>query len=389
VSEAAFERAVTVRRDARPVAKQLQRYVLHEVLGRGGMAVVHRAVDANGRIVALKQLLPQNEFDVDFDLVRSFIEEARLATRFHHVNIARTYSLAKLDQSYVIEMEYVPGPTLLELATRSEVAGALPVSVVIQILIQMCDALEHVHTMCDDAGKPLALVHRDVSMSNIIVSDSGIVKLIDFGIVKGHSSQAPTQAGLIKGKLAYVAPEYLAGNIDSRADLFALGVIAHELLTDRRLFYGKNDLDTLLRLRSLRVAPPSCTRPDVPRELDAIVLTALERDPARRWQSATEMRAALVALQPADARPIAEWAQWALSRQPARFNSQLLRVLDTFDEVVVEVAPDMVLEAAPVPRPGKLPIARGDSRTLLLLSLLTGLGGVAFLLMYVVACALT
>jgi eukaryotic-like serine/threonine-protein kinase len=358
------------------------------------MAVVHRATDPLGRIVALKQLLPHNEFDVDFDVVRSFIEEARLATRFHHVNIARTYSLAKLDQTYVIEMEYVPGPTLLELASRSEAAGALPVSVVIQILIQMCSALDHVHTMCDDSGKPLALVHRDISMSNIIVSDGGIVKLIDFGIVKGHSSQAPTQAGLIKGKLAYVAPEYLTGKIDSRADLFALGVIAHELLTDRRLFYGKNDLDTLMRLRTLRVAAPSRTRSDVPPELDAIVMTALERDPDHRWQSATAMRAALVALQPADPRPVAEWTQWALSRQSPRFNSQLLRVLDTLDEGVVEVgvvdvAPDMVLEVAPAPELAKLPIAPGNSRTLLLLSLLTGLGGVAFLLMYVVACALT
>ena len=276
------------------------------------MAVVHRAVDPQGRVVALKRLTPDG-FDVDFSILRSFIEEARLATRFHHVNIAKTYRLGKLGRHYFIEMEYVPGPTLLQLAMRSGVAGPMPVPVVIQILIQLCEALHYVHNLCDDAGKPLELVHRDVSMSNVIISGSGIAKLIDFGVVKGHSAQAPTQAGRIKGKLAYVAPEYLDGRIDSRADLFAVGVIAHELLTGRRLFYGDKVQDTLARLRTLAVAPPSHTRASVPPELDAIVMTALARDPDRRWQTAREIRDALISLQhgAADPRPIRSWLEWA------------------------------------------------------------------------------
>ncbi len=306
------------------------RYVLHEELGRGGMAVVHRATTASGRVIALKQLRP-DDFDVDFDLVRSFVEEARLATRFRHPNIAQTFALGKIGGTYCIEVEYVAGPTLLAFADQCRNAGAVPIGVVVEILVQLCDALDHVHTLCDDAGAPLHLVHRDVSMSNIIVSDAGIAKLIDFGIVKGHSSQASTAAGLIKGKLAYVAPEYLAGRIDSRADLFALGVIAHELLTDQRLFYGANDLETLTRLRTLRVPPPSRLRPDVTRALDEIVLTALERDPNRRWQSAMEMRDALVALrQTATPRGVATWKRWAFAQPKREIDPQLVAVLDSF-----------------------------------------------------------
>jgi serine/threonine protein kinase len=287
------------------------RYVVHEQLGSGGMAVVHRAVDSQGRVVALKRLLADG-FDIDFSILRSFIEEARLATRFDHINIAKTYRLGKLGHHYVIEMEYVPGPTLLELAMRASMAGTTPVAVVIQILIQVCEALHYVHNLCDDAGKSLELVHRDVSMSNIIISGGGIVKLIDFGVVKGHSAQA-TEAGMIKGKLAYVAPEYLEGRIDSRADLFAVGVIAHELLTGRRLFYSEQAVDTLSRLRTMEVIPPSRTRTKVPLELDAIVMTALARDPDRRWQTAREMRDALISLQhgAADPAEISSWVEWA------------------------------------------------------------------------------
>ena len=289
------------------------RYIVHEQLGRGGMAVVHRAEDPLGRVVALKRLLPHDGFDIDFSILRTFIEEARLATRFHHTNIAKTYRLGKLDDRYFIEMEYLPGPTLAQLAVRSKLAGPLPVSVVIQILIQVCDALHYLHNLCDDDGFPLGLVHRDVSMSNIIITGPGTVKLIDFGVVKGHSSQAPTQAGRIKGKLGYVAPEYLDGQIDCRADLFAVGVIAHELLTGRRLFHRDEDLDTLQRIRTLPIAPPSHTRPSVPLEVDAIVMTALARDPDRRWQSAREVRDALISLQnrPADPSSIRSWIDWA------------------------------------------------------------------------------
>ena len=308
-------------------------YLLHAELGRGGMAIVHRAEsrkpESLGRMVALKRLLSHNAFDLDFEIVRSFIAEARLATRFDHRNIANTYSLGKIGRSYYIEMEYVPGPTLLQIAEQCDVAaGAMPIGMVVEIMIQLCDALEHVHTLRDDIGRPLNLVHRDVSPSNIIVSDAGIVKLIDFGIVKGHSSQA-TEADVIKGKLAYVAPEYLVGQLDRRADLYALGVIAHEMLTARRLFHGVTDLDTLTRIRKLVVPPPSRLRMDVPSALDAAVLKALERDPDRRWQTAGELRDALVALRPGGAGDLQAWTAWAFAQPPRTESPELAGVLDS------------------------------------------------------------
>jgi serine/threonine protein kinase len=366
-------------RPARKKPRQFGSYVLHEELGKGGMAVVYRAESRRtGDTVALKILEP-NAYDVDFDLVRSFVEEARLATRFASPNIARTHSLGKVGGRYFIEMEYVAGKTLVQVAKQSEIAGAIPLPVVLEILIQICDALAHVHELRDDTGKALALVHRDVSLSNIIVATDGTVKLIDFGIVKGHSSKAPTEAGTIKGKVAYIAPEYLLGKLDQRADLFAVGVIAHELVTGKRLFLGKNDIDTITRVREMRVPPPSRVRPDASPALDAIVLRALARDPDQRWQSARELRAALVALRGGtgtEAAPVLvrDWIEQAFDRaRPRRAqkpSTGLLRVIDSLEQVtvtveletqLVEVMDEAVVEAThvvePLPRPAPAPAA--------------------------------
>lgn len=257
------------------------------------------------------------------------IDEARLATRLDHPNIARTFTLGKAGGVYFIEMEYVSGPTLSRVLEQCDVAGAMPIAIVVHILIRLCDALAYVHQLRDDRGASLGLVHRDVSPQNIIVAGDGTVKLIDFGIAKGLRSSSSTEVGVIKGKVAYVAPEYLGGMIDRRADLFALGVIGHELLCHRRLFLGVNDLDTVTRIRELRVPPPSRHRRDVRPELDAVIMRALERDPAARWQSAGEMRAALDRLgclvHPTHLR---DWVAWAFERQPAR-TSQVVRVLDS------------------------------------------------------------
>jgi serine/threonine protein kinase len=349
-------------------------FLLCEELGRGGMAVVHRAIsqrpESLGRVVALKQLLTTNQFDTDFDQVRSLIEEARLARRFRHPNIARTYSLGKADGRYFIEMEYVAGRSLFQIAQQSERTGAVPIAFVAQILIQICGALEHVHGMCDDRGVPLALVHRDVSLSNIIVGDDGIAKLIDFGIVKGHSC-TQTKTGLIKGKVAYVAPEYLAGTLDRRADLFALGVIAHELLTGRRLFLGTSDLDTITRVQQLRVPLPSRSRPEVSPALDAIVMRALERDPAKRWQTAADMRAALVAVYGDDPAVVREWLPQAFVERPVPTFSQLLRVIDSLEDTA-EIVPETVRE----------PVARGRGHAFLLAALVCGLSSLALAASY-------
>ena len=341
------------------------------------MAVVYRAESRRpetfGHIVALKRLLPANEFDVDFDTVRSFIEEARLATRFKHPNIARTYALGKADGTYFIEMEYVQGPTLADVADQTEFAGAVPIAIVGQILMQLCNALQHVHELHDNDGKPLHLVHRDVSMSNAIISKDGVVKLIDFGIVKGHSVQAMTEAGVLKGKLSYMAPEYLTGALDRRADLFALGVIAHELLTGRRLFYSSNDLETLMRVRTMRIPPPSRLRSDVPAALDAIVMRALARDPAERWQTAAELRAALEALYGSvEPEQISQWVTWAFDREAPLPMSQVIRAIDALEQ-----------EPPPLPPPALVVVQ--PSVTLFVLSFMSLLLAILLVSLYAIA----
>ena len=203
-------------------------YLVYEKLGEGGMAVVHRAehVGETGlrKPVALKRL--HTESSEDPSLVASFVREAQLAGRLRHPNIAQAYDLGRIDGTYFIAMELVPGPTLAQVLTMTRNgAGAVPLSIALEILIELADALEHVHGMRDDAGNPLELVHRDVSPMNIVISRTGAAKLIDFGIAKVRSARPSTEAGIIKGKHAYIAPEYTHGHLDQRSDLFGLGVV--------------------------------------------------------------------------------------------------------------------------------------------------------------------
>jgi len=312
---------------------------VYERIGAGGMATVHRAetrgVEGFSRVVALKRLLPQ--VSEDPAMVQSFVHEARLASQLHHANVAQTYDLGKVEDTYFIAMEYVPGPTLGQLVKQCAAAsGSMPIPIALAILVQICDALDHAHNLCDDQGTPLGIIHRDVSPSNIIVSNTGIVKLIDFGIAKAANSGTKTQAGFIKGKFAYIAPEYTHGHLDLRADLFGVGVIAHELLTTRPLFHSDNDFDTIMKLREMPIQPPSRWNPQVSRVIDDIVITALQRDPSLRWQSADAMRTALVnAARSTDEvvnnQQIVEWTEWAFTKKP-RQDEGVLRVLDMLSE---------------------------------------------------------
>ena len=294
-------------------------YAVYEELGVGGMACVHRAetrgIAGFRRPVALKRMLPHVAASDDF--VQAFVREARIASHLRHVNCAQTYELGKVDGIYFIAMELVTGHNLRQLLKHcAQQTGPMPVELTLNILNQICDALDYAHNLCDDTGQPLGIIHRDVSPSNIIVNDSGVVKLIDFGIAKASAAGMQTMSGLLKGKFGYMAPEYIAGSIDARADLFALGVIAHELLTNRPLFTGPDDMETLHRVRGMVIKPPSKRNPKVPPEIDEIVMTALERDPDKRWQHATALRNALttmtkrLGLEVSNAH-VAQWIDWA------------------------------------------------------------------------------
>ncbi len=271
-------------------------YLLLKKIGRGGMAELYLArqtgVAGFERLVAIKRILPHLTEDREF--VQMFVNEAKLAAQITHPNVAQIYDFGAVLGTYYMAMEYVMGKSLAAVLAQGQKLGTpIPVSAAAHITARIAAGLDHAYRGATVSGAPLGIIHRDVSPSNVILSDAGMVKLIDFGIAKATSSSQRTSAGVIKGKFGYIAPEYTRGQLDARADLFALGVIAHELLTGKRLFRGESDYATLIEVRERAIEKPSLHNTAVASDLDDIVMTALERDPALRWQTAAAMRAAL------------------------------------------------------------------------------------------------
>jgi len=301
-------------------------YIVYERLGVGGMATVHRAkkrgIAGFERGVALKRMLPHLAEDVEF--INSFVREAKLASLLVHPNIAQIYDFGRVGAVYYIAMEHVDGfdvRKMLRYSNRHK--EPLPLNVVMSILCELCDALEYAHTFVDEHGTPQGIVHRDVSPSNLIVAQSGHLKVIDFGIAKANARQLHTESGRVKGKLGYMSPEAVTGrSFGPVSDVFSAGVVAHELLTAHPLFSAKTDYDTLIRIHEAEIPPPSRRNPGVPPALDEVVLAALARDPERRLQTAGAFREALeyVAEQAGvrfSARDVAEWrAKIATTEDP-------------------------------------------------------------------------
>jgi serine/threonine protein kinase len=284
-----------------PQPIQFGKYTLFERIGRGGMADVFkgRVQGPAGfeRVFVVKRILPHLSDDPQF--TRMFIEEAKLSARLNHPNIVQVFELGAVDKEYFIAMEYVKGRDLAEtMRTLWARVGPPRPELVAYVGREMCRALAYAHDLTGDDGEPLGMIHRDVSPSNVMLSYEGAVKLLDFGIAKalgGDSvEEGNTQRGTLKGKFAYMAPEQTAGNdVDKRIDIFATGIVLHEVLTGRRLFKGENDLQTVERVRQCDVAPPSVHNPLCPPELDGIILRALARNRDERFQSSSEMADAL------------------------------------------------------------------------------------------------
>ncbi len=273
-------------------------YQVFEKIGTGGMAVVHRAVKVGiagfEREVALKRLLPHMAENPE--MVQAFVREAKLASRLHHPNIAHIYELGKEQDSYFISMELVEGQDLRRVLRRlARDQMFIPVRVAVAILLELCDALDHAHSRADDVtGTPLDIVHRDISPSNLVITHRGHLKVIDFGIAKAAPEELATRSGRVKGKFGYMSPEALRGQpLDGRSDIFSAGVVAHELLTSRRLFGSTHSYQTIANMHQAEIAPPSRINPRCPPDLDQLVLSALERDPDDRFDSAEKMRDAL------------------------------------------------------------------------------------------------
>ena len=269
-------------------------YEILERIAAGGMAELYKAkrtgVEGFQKIVAIKKILPHLADDEAF--VTMFADEAKLAAQLNHPNIIHIYDLGKIQAGgYFIAMEYVDGRDLRAIQQSGRDLGVpLPVPLAVYVASKVASALDYAHRRRDADGHELNIVHRDVSPQNILISYEGDIKLCDFGIAKAASKASKTQSGALKGKIQYMSPEQAWGRpIDRRSDLFSLGVVLHELLTGERLFGGDTDINVLEKVRSAEVVPPSRSNPEVPQNLDAVVLKALAKEPDDRYANASDL----------------------------------------------------------------------------------------------------
>lgn len=276
------------------------KYQIIERIASGGMAEVFKArLDGIGgfhRTYAIKRILPHLTSNAEF--VDLLVDEAKVAGLLSHANIVQILDLGAVDGQYFIAMEYVNGKDLRQILERCAAKNiTLPFPHAVYTLIEMLKGLEYAHdrtVVRNGKQVPLNIVHRDISPANLLVSYQGEIKLTDFGIAKAIVKGMETQAGVVKGRFDYMAPEQAAGgHVDHRADLFAAGVVFYELLTGRHPFRQAADLKTLDAVRRGEVIPPSRINPDVPAALDAVVAAALQVDPDRRYASATLFKDAL------------------------------------------------------------------------------------------------
>ena len=293
------------------------KYVLLERISVGGMAEVFKAKSFGQlgftRFVAIKRILPHLAEDQRF--VDMFITEAKMAVQLTHTSIAQIIELGREGDDHYIAMEYIGGRDLLSLHHHfRKTRRQMPVELVAYIGARVAEGLSYAHRKRDPDGEPLGIVHRDVSPQNVLVSWGGEVKLIDFGIAKARvRSYQATQAGVLKGKFGYMSPEQIGGKeLDHRSDIFALGTVLHELLTRKRLFHGENDFLTLELVRAAEVPLPSERNPEVPPELDAILMRALTKEPDDRYSDASELAEALARFLhakgvPMSSKPLARW----------------------------------------------------------------------------------
>ena len=277
-------------------------YLLVRKLTEGGMAEIFLAkqLGAEGfeRDVVIKRLLPQLSEVPEF--VRMFLDEARLAARLSHPNIVQIHDLGKAEDRYFIAMEYLAGEDFSStLRTLARAGRYTPLPVVLQVLSEAARGLHHAHEFQDESGAPLGIVHRDISPSNLHLTYQGQVKVLDFGIAWAQTRLTKTQAGVVKGKYSYMAPEQARGEqVDRRADVYSLGVSLYEGLTNIRPLVRENDLAMLNAVLTGDYAPPRQHRPELPEALEAVALRAMALKPEDRFPSAGAFADALDALLP-------------------------------------------------------------------------------------------
>lgn len=280
------------------VSTTLGRYELLLPVARGGMGQVWagrlRGARGFNKVVAIKTVLPLA--GAEGRLESMLLEEARIAALIHHPNVVQTLELGEHENTLYLVMEWVDGEPLSYLFDRALETGTFPLPIAVNLVGQTLLGLHAAHELSDESGAPLGVVHRDVSPHNVLVSHSGVAKLVDFGIAKAtKKGVSTTQTGEVKGKFSYMAPEqFRSETVDRRADVFAAGILLYTLTTGQHPFKSENAAVLIQGIASEDPAPrPSSVVPTYSRTLEAVVMKALEKDVTKRWQTAAEMLAAL------------------------------------------------------------------------------------------------
>ncbi|MBL8620557.1 MAG: protein kinase [Myxococcales bacterium] len=283
--------------DALAAGSRVGRYEIVRRLAIGGMAEIYLArmtgLAGFAKHVVVKRILPS--FAKDAEFVRMFLNEARYAATLDHPNISHVYDFGQEGGLYYYAMEYLHGDDcralLRELAQQRR---KMPLAHALTIVVGAATGCHFAHELVGDDGKPLGLVHRDVSPSNVVITYAGAIKLVDFGIAKATQREDATAAGVTKGKLAYMAPEQCrAEPLDRRVDVYALGVLLYELTTQRRAFTGENDAAIIWAVMSGNVTWPTQLDPDYPPALEAIIKRAMHFERGQRYLTARDLAEAV------------------------------------------------------------------------------------------------
>jgi serine/threonine-protein kinase len=328
------------------------RYALYDKIAAGGMATVHfgRLIGPIGfsRTVAIKRMLPQYVSDPGF--VSMFVDEARLASRIRHPNVIPTLDVVSQEDELFLVLDYVHGETLSQLIkTLHAEQKRIPPAYAAAIVCGMLHGLHAAHNVKNAKGELLGLVHRDVSPQNVLVGTDGMARLLDFGVAKAAGRLQVTINGQVKGKLAYMAPEQVRGTVTPQSDVYAASAVLWEALTCERLFQNTTWTNVAQVIVQRQVEPPSTLVPDLPRELDAVVLRGLEKDPKKRFASAREMALAIEdCVQLAHIYEVGEWVERTAKAMLAERAQKLAEIESRASESrLAAVSMPLVERAAP------------------------------------------
>ena len=344
--------------------RQFGNYWLLDRINVGGMAEVWKAKSfgSNGfeRIVAIKRILPNIAEDKEF--IDMFVDEAKISVQLTHPNIAQVTDLDKVDDQYYIAMEYIQGKDLRTIFDRLHNSHTpMDISQACFCIMKVCEGLDYAHQKKDNNGVKIGIIHRDISPQNIIVSFEGDVKIIDFGIAKAAGKASQTQAGILKGKFGYMSPEQVRGlQLDNRSDIFSLGIILYELLTNERLFQGESDFSTLEKVRNAEILPPTAYNRSIPEQLETIMLKALAKEMEERYFTALDFHEELQAFMFANGwfysrKDLADWMKREFKKDIDEDKKKMEEYAQYTYDALMELNPHANAAPAPAARPGAAP----------------------------------